>query len=134
MEKITSFTQLEAWKKAHELVLIVYKQTETFPKKEIFCLSSQIKRSAVSITSNIAEGFSRQTAKEKQQFYSIAIGSLTELHSQLFIARDVDYISSQEFDINSQKIITISKLLYGLQRTAKTKHTEYHIPNTVYQT
>ena len=87
LRKIKSFTDLNAWKESHKLVLMVYGVTKTFPREEIFALVSQMRRCAVSITSNIAEGFSRQSYKEKVQFYSISQGSVTELQSQLLIAR-----------------------------------------------
>lgn len=73
-EKIKSFTQLIVWQESHQLVLLIYEITKLFPKDELFGLISQMRRSAVSITSNIAEGFSRQSFKEKVQFYSIALG------------------------------------------------------------
>jgi len=74
-KKIKSFTDLNAWREAHKLALIVYKITKDFPKEEMFGLTSQMRRAVVSITSNIAEGFSRQSYSEKVQFYSIAQGS-----------------------------------------------------------
>lgn len=114
--KIRSFTDLNTWKEGHELVLIVYKATEKFPQKESFGLISQARRCAVSITSNIAEGFSRNTAKEKSRFYSIAQGSLTELQNQLLIARDVSYLSNEEFNVIAQQTVFVSKLLNGLKR------------------
>lgn len=70
--KIRSFTDLEAWKEGHKLVLAVYKVTKKFPKEEKYALTDQMRRCAVSITSNIAEGFSRQGKKEKIQFYFTA--------------------------------------------------------------
>lgn len=75
MAKITSFTDLEAWRIGHSLVLRIYKATKLFPREEQFGLISQMQRAAVSITSNIAEGFSRRGAKEKIQFYYLALGS-----------------------------------------------------------
>lgn len=78
-KKIQSFTDLNAWKEGHLLVILVYKITKSFPKDELFGIVNQMRRCAVSITSNIAEGFSRQTFKEKVQFYCISLGSLTEL-------------------------------------------------------
>ncbi len=77
-QKINSFKDLNAWKEAHKLVLMVYQITKVFPKEEMFRLVSQLCRAVVSITSNIAEGFSRNYAKEKYQFYSMSLGSLTE--------------------------------------------------------
>lgn len=115
-KKIKSFTDLYAWQEGHELVLLIYKETEKFPKKEIFCLVSQMRRAVISITSNIAEGFSRNSSKEKFQFYNIAHGSTTELQNQLLIARDIGYINNDIFNSIAQQTITVTKLLYGLKR------------------
>ena len=71
--KIKSFVDLDAWKEGHKLVLVIYNLTKAFPHEEAFGLNSQMRRCAVSITSNIAEGFSRQSYKEKIQFYSISL-------------------------------------------------------------
>ena len=118
-QKIKDFTDLETWKKSHELVIAIYKATGNFPKSEAFGLISQIQRAAVSITSNIAEGFGRQTIKEKIQFYYQAQGSLTEVKNQLILSRDLDYISSEEFDRIMNVLITSHKLLQGLLRKTK---------------
>ena len=120
LQKIKSFTDLNAWKESHKLVLDVYKITKKFPKEEIFGLTSQIRRASVSITSNIAEGFSRNSYKEKVQFYSIALGSLTEVQNQLLIARDIRYMPQETFSLLAQKTITASKLLAGLIKNSKT--------------
>lgn len=97
MDKIKSFTDLIAWKEAHKLVLMIYKTSNSFPKSEVFGLTSQIRRSSVSVSSNIAEGFSRNYAKDKLQFYYIAQGSLTEVQDQLLVARDIHYIDKMKF-------------------------------------
>ena len=76
---IRSFTDLNVWREGHKLVLTIYKQTLNFPKSESYALIDQMRRCVVSITSNIAEGFSRSGKKEKTQFYYMALGSLTEL-------------------------------------------------------
>jgi len=115
-QKIKSFTDLYAWQEGHKLVLIIYSLTDKFPKKEIFGLSNQIRRAAVSITSNIAEGFSRSTNKDKAQFYSVALGSLTEVQNQLIIARDVSCVSKTEFLKVAEKTIAAAKLINGLKR------------------
>jgi len=96
MEKIKSFTDLIAWGRGHQLVISIYRATNKFPQKEIFALTNQMCRSAISVTSNIAEGFSRKGDKEKIQFYYMSLGSLTELQNQLLIARDIDYLSKDE--------------------------------------
>src|SRR3989344_5834594 len=106
--KIQSFTDLTAWRRGHELVLMVYRKTGSFPQKEQFSLTDQMRRAAVSITSNIAEGFSRQSQKEKVQFYSMAKASLTELQNQLLIARDIGYLAKEDF-AKLKKTKTIQK-------------------------
>jgi len=118
-KKIQSFTDLTAWKEGHILVLSVYKETSSFPKEEVFGLTSQVRRCAVSITSNIAEGFSRRTSKDKMQFYYIARGSITELQNQLLIARDVKYLSEEKFKLLADQSVVVQKLLSGLIRYLK---------------
>lgn len=115
-QKIKSFTDLYAWQEGHRLVLVIYNLTDKFPKKEIFGLSNQIRRASVSVTSNIAEGFSRSTNKDKAQFYSMALGSLTEVQNQLIIARDVGYMSKNDFLKVAEKTISVAKLINGLKR------------------
>src|SRR3989338_3295219 len=117
--RIKSFTDLSVWKEGHKLVLMIYKATQTFPPEEIFGLTNQIRRAAVSFTSNIAEGFSRNSSKEKIQFYSIALGSLSEVQSQILIAKDIGYFAGERYDSISQLTITVSKLLNGLARSAQ---------------
>jgi len=115
---IKSFTDLEVWRVGHALVLDVYRLTKSFPREEQFGLISQMRRAAVSITSNISEGFSRRSAKEKIQFYHMSLGSLTELQNQLLIAKDLRYLSNSSFVQSVQKIIQVNKLIHGLIKTA----------------
>ena len=119
MEKIKSFTDLIAWKKGHQLVISVYRITDNFPQKEIFALTNQMCRCAISITSNIAEGFSRKGTKEKIQFYHMSLGSLTELQNQLLIARDINYLPENEFIKLANQTVEVSKLINGLIRSLK---------------
>lgn len=112
--KIKSFTDLEAWKEGHKLVLLIYVAVKKFPKEEMFGLTNQLRRSAVSITSNIAEGFSRKGLKEKIQFYSISLGSNAELQNQSLIARDVKYLDKETFDKIAEQSIKVNKLICGL--------------------
>jgi four helix bundle protein len=128
-KKIQSFTDLETWRQAHLLVLLIYKITKTFPKSEIYCLIDQMRRCAISISSNIAEGFSKQSKKEKLQFYYMAKASLTELQNQLLVARDVGYISNKTFQEVAEKTIVVHRLLNGLIRSIKFQP---KIPNTKY--
>jgi len=103
------YENLKVWQESMELVEIIYKLTSTFPNDEVFNLTSQIKRSVVSIPSNIAEGKGRNSDKEFKQFLFIARGSLFELRTQLEIARRLNYIKS---DKNlKQKIIAIESML-----------------------
>ena len=117
--KIKSFTDLDAWREGHKLVLSIYNLTKDFPKEEAFGLVSQMRRCAVSITSNLAEGFSRQSYKEKTQFYSIAQGSVTELQNQLLISRDVGYIAKDAFRQLATQAITVHKIINGLLKSSK---------------
>src|SRR5690606_35660521 len=87
---------LEVWKKSIELVTEIYQVTKNFPKEEIYGLTSQIRRSAVSVPSNIAEGAARQFNKEYIQFLYIALGSLMELDTQLIIAKNNDFIDEEK--------------------------------------
>jgi four helix bundle protein len=119
MEKIRSFRDLDAWEEGHKLVVEIYKITKSFPREEMFGLSTQLRRSAVSITSNIAEGFSRKSLKEKIQFYSMAKASNTELQNQLLIARDVGYLSEEKFEELEEQSIRVNKLISGLIRYCK---------------
>ena len=122
--KLKSFTGLKAWQEGHKLVLMTYKLTRKFPKEELFCLTSQLRRCSVSITSNIAEGFNRFSLKEKIQFYSISVGSTSELQNQMLIAKDLEYINKTEFSEIADQSIVVHKLISGLIRSLKEKQAE----------
>src|SRR3990167_1240679 len=119
LDKIRHFTDLVVWQKAHELVLAVYKETRSFPADEKFGLTSQIRRSATSISSNIAESFGRQSKLDKIQFYTIARGSNTELQDQLLTARDLGYLSETVCSELSKLAITVNKLINGSIRSIR---------------
>jgi len=116
VNKIKNFTDLNAYKEAHKLVLIIYKFTAKFPKEERYGLIDQMHRAAISTTSNIAEGFSRNTIKDKCQFYTLAQGSLTELQSQLLISRDLSYLTKEDFNQIANQTVIVNKLINGLKR------------------
>ena len=118
-KKIQSFTDLNAWKESHKFVLLVYRKTTSFPKEEVFGITNQIRRAAVSIVSNIAEGFGRQSYKEKVQFYSIAQGSNLEIQSQMLVARDLGFLKEKDFQEIANQSIAVGKLLSGLIRATK---------------
>jgi four helix bundle protein len=117
--KIKDFTDLDAWKESHQLVLMTYRATIKFPKEEIFNLISQMRRAAVSISSNIAEGFSRQSYKEKVQFYSISLGSTTELQNQFMVARDLSYTTQGEYEKIAEQSVKVHKIINGLIKKSR---------------
>lgn len=119
--KIRSFTDLNAWKEAHRLALLIYKCTNDFPLNEKYSLIDQMRRAAVSISSNIAEGFSRQSKKEKIQFYYTSKGSLTELQNQLLLSRDIGYINKEVFNKIAEQTVMVDKLLTGLIKSIKSR-------------
>ncbi len=115
---IKSFTDLIVWQQGHKLVLDIYKATKSFPKEETYSLTDQMRRAATSITSNIAEGFGRNTYKDRLHFYYQAQGSLTELKNQLFIAKDVGYLSETNFHSLMDEANATHQLLQGfIQKT-----------------
>lgn len=120
-KKITEFTDLKAWQVSKQLTLHIYKLTKHFPKEELFGLTSQMRRASVSVNSNLAEGFGRLSQKEKIQFYFRAHSSLTEIHSQLIIANELNYVKTKDFEVGLDHIKQTGKLINGLIR-AINKH------------
>jgi len=112
--KIKTYTDLLVWQEGHKLVLEIYKCTKIFPKEEMFGLTSQMRRAVVSVTSNIAEGFNRQTLKDKINFYYNSRGSLMEVQNQIIIAKDIDFLNKDNFENLLGITIQVSKLLNGL--------------------
>jgi len=111
---------LDVWNSAMGLVTDIYRLTKPFPKEELYGLTSQIRRSAVSIPSNIAEGAARKNKTEFIQFLYIALGSLSELETQLIISKNLNYTNSVA-DLLS-KVIDIRKMIFGLIKSLKTNH------------
>ncbi|MBP6961963.1 four helix bundle protein [Candidatus Saccharibacteria bacterium] len=111
---IKSFTDLVAWQKAHSFAVKIYKSTANFPVSEQFGLTSQIRRAAVSITSNIAEGFGRRTISDRSHFYDMSRASLAEVQSQLMIARDVKMLTKDLFADLADESVVVHKVLTGL--------------------
>lgn len=114
-----NYTELEVWKYARELVKLVYLLTKSFPKEEIYGLTNQIRRSVVSVPSNIAEGIGRQSNKEIIHFLYIAKGSLQEVETQLYLSFDLEYISNDELKNILEKVISSKKLLNGFMNYYK---------------
>ena len=121
MEKIVSYKDLRVWQEARILVKDIYKATKLFPKEEMFVLTSQIRRSVISIPSNIAEGYSRHGLKDYVNFLSIAFGSTAELETQLLLASDLEYMSQEQCEQLLQKLSRIQKMLYKLRDSLKSR-------------
>ena len=108
--KISSYKELVAYKKSYEAVKLIYKLTNSFPQSEMYGITSQIRRSAVSIPSNIAEGYMRGS-KEYVQFLKIALGSAAELDTQLCISRDLGFLKDVDFNKLNGLVVEVMKLL-----------------------
>ncbi len=106
------FWKLSIWKRSVDLATSIYLQTQTFPKEEKYGLTSQIRRAAVSISSNIAEGSSRNTDKHFDHFLTLSKGSLYEVQTQLTIALKLNYISEEKHSILVDELIQISNMIY----------------------
>lgn len=113
------FTKLKVWQKAHSFTINLYKITSNFPSEEKYGLTNQIRRASVSIESNIAEGCGRNTNKDFSRFLDIAQGSVYEVRTQLFIARDLQYITLEIFELLDNKIVEVSKMLNSLKQKTK---------------
>ena len=109
-----NFKELKCWQFGYELTLLIYQFTRTFPQTEVFGLVTQMRRSAVSVISNIAEGFGRFSYKDKARFYYNANGSLEELRCQLLLSRDLGYIGNEDFTAAIEKSELAQKYLRNL--------------------
>jgi four helix bundle protein len=114
VEKIRNFRDLDVWKKGIEIVKDTYKATESFPKRELYGLASQMQRCSISIPSNIAEGFNRFHNREYKQFLYIALGSCAELETQIEIAIGLKYIDEQRKNYLLEKLDHESRMLRNL--------------------
>ena len=111
--------KLKLWEKVMAVIEEVYRITDEYPKRESYCLSMQMRRAAVSIASNIAEGAARKGKQEKIQFYSIARGSLSELDAQLEISARLKYLTADQYGENQLKLDECSRMLQGLINACK---------------
>lgn len=112
--KIHNFKDLKIWQKSMELSKTIYQITECYPSKEIYGMVSQMRRAAISIPSNIAEGFMRRHNKEYRQFLYIALGSLAELETQVALSIDLNFLKKEKGDDIQIKINEINKMIMGL--------------------
>ncbi len=108
-----NYIELEVWKEARQLTVIVYKQTSGFPVHERFSLVSQMRRSAISVLSNIAEGCGRRTPKDTLHFLYMSRGSLFELEAQCLVSLDLGFIDGEQLDYTQTTITRMKKLLNG---------------------
>ena len=115
--------KLEVWQRAIDLVVRIYKMTESFPKEEKFGLISQIRRAAVSIPANIAEGAARQSSKEFCYFLSNAQGSVSELATEIVIARRLGYVADSRYQSDYDELTSVGRMILGLSRSVKQRRT-----------
>jgi len=120
--KFASFTEMPVWQKAHRLVLDMYKLTGSFPREEVYGLTSQVRRSTLSISGNIAEAFGRFHYLDKNRFYLNARGSLEETKNYLIVSHDLEYIGAQAFQSMMDEISGISEELNTLIKTLRARN------------
>ena len=113
------FTKLKVWQKSHTFTVNLYKITNSFPVEERYGLTNQLRRAAISIESNLAEGCGRNGDKEFSRFVDIAQGSAYEVRCQIFVARDLKYISTEKFNMLDEKITEISRMLNSLNQNLR---------------
>lgn len=111
-----NFKNLNIWKNAIELAENIYVSTENFPKNEEFGLKSQLRRCAVSVPSNIAEGSSRTSNKDFNRFLEISLGSLYEIQTQLIISSKRNFLSEENFELIENKIIELQRMISGFKK------------------
>jgi four helix bundle protein len=116
---MSHFRKILVWQKSISLVTKIYKSTSYFPKEEIFGLTSQIRRSSISIPSNIAEGAGRESTKDFLRFLYISMGSIFEMQTQLEIAKNITYIKEEEFNHLYEDSREIERMLVSLIRKLK---------------
>ena len=122
MTTVKSYRELIAWQKAMDLVVQVYEMTRTFPREEIYGLTSQLRRAAVSIPSNIAEGQGRRSSKEFVRFLGIAYGSLQETETQIILATRLGYLEAVQEAQVLEQCAEVGKLINGLTNALRRKY------------
>ena len=121
LKKMNYFKELKVWQKAIELVTNTYLKTQSFPKEEIYGLTSQIRRCAVSIPSYIAEGCGRNTPKDFNNFLGISLGSAFEFETQLIICKNLEFIKVEDFNFLESEIQHIQNMIIKLQKSLELK-------------
>jgi len=113
------FRDLKVWQKSHQLVIAVYKTTSTFPKEEVYGLTSQIRRACVSITANIAEGCGRGSDADFARFLQMAVGSASELEYYLLLCRDIDLLKQSDYECHYSKLNDVKRMLISFIQKLK---------------
>jgi four helix bundle protein len=113
------FRQLKVWEKSHQLALAVYKATKSFPKEELYGLTSQIRRASISIPTNIAEGCGRNTDADFARFLQIAMGSASETEYQLILAYDLEFLSKESYDELHANVEEVKRMLASFLKTLR---------------
>jgi four helix bundle protein len=113
------FRQLIVWEKSHQLALAVYKATKEFPKEELYGLTSQMRRAAMSIPTNIAEGCGRNTDAEFARFLQIAMGSASETEYQLLLSHDLGFLNKEQYDRLNLDVTEVKRMLASLLKTLR---------------
>ena len=118
---LKNYKELMVWQKFYQLCLDIYSVTRKFPKEEIYGLSAQMRRAAVSLPSNIAEGYGRRTTADSVRYPYIAYGSICELETQVLLAKDLDYIHGSELNGLQQALGDVERALKGLIKSLERK-------------
>lgn len=113
MATIKNFRDLIVWRKAHELVLFTYRVSKMYPKEERFSLTSQTRRAALSVATNIVEGFKKRSKKDSINFYNISEGSLEELKYEFLVAKDLGYLKDDDYGFTVNSCDEVGRLLNG---------------------
>jgi len=114
--KMRTHHDLDVWKNAIQFVTLIYKYTESFPKSEDYSITNQIRRSAVSIPSNISEGAAHSTSKEFSHFLAISLGSIAEIETQLVISKNLNYLTNIQFEELLSDLVSIRRITLGLKK------------------
>ncbi|PIB27619.1 four helix bundle protein [Maribacter sp. 4U21] len=115
--RLFSFEKLKVWQKSRNLAIMIYKTTKVFPDDEKFGLISQMRRCAISISSNIAEGTGRHTAKDKARFTEIAYGSALELLNQTIVSNDLEFLTNENYELIRTELTEITAMLNALRKS-----------------
>jgi four helix bundle protein len=118
-EPVNNYMNLVAWQKAHELALRIYKATDSFPRKEIYGLTNQLRRAALSVPANIVEGYNRSSKRELLRFLDIALGSLAEVEYLIAFSNDIGYLKKEEASSLRNLGEEVDRILRGLQRSKR---------------